>query len=171
MNHFSKRQHLLIRQCSLITAFFTCGCVNPFNTRFPQVVHRPAEMERREAQVHDPYPDEQLGPETGFRPLGYVEQRSEPQRAKDKFFTAMLRTQNRPSLLPQSQNPRGMRPVVTNPGIHGLPHPQVVAAPAPNMQVSQPPAMMYGQPLQAQTQFPSGVATVPPPVYYPPTVR
>jgi|SaaInlStandDraft_1057018.scaffolds.fasta_scaffold32691_2 hypothetical protein len=140
------------------------GCVTPFNTKTPQVVHRPAEMERREAQVHDPYPDATFGPDTGFRPLGYTEQRSEPQRAKDRFYTSMLRSQNSNPHAPQTMNaPIGRPQVTNNPHLNGTQ--QVYGAP----QYVTPTAYIgNGHP---QPMMPNGVAPVAVPAYYPPNYR
>jgi hypothetical protein len=125
------------------------GCVSPLNTRYPMVVHRPAEMERREAQVHDPYPDSKFGPDTGVRPLGYNEQRSEPQRAKDRYFTAILRTQNgnpnfsrpaAPLFAPQTMMPQ-------NPQQYPQQYPQPGGYPVPTqVVVPQQPGVYYPPP-------------------------
>ena len=77
--------------------FLSTGCVNRWNTRLPTCFTRPAEFERREAQVQDPYPDDRLGPDVGFRPLGYQEPRSEPQKVKDQAYVSFLRQQNQQS--------------------------------------------------------------------------
>ncbi|WP_417848312.1 hypothetical protein [Thalassoglobus sp.] len=126
--------------------------MSPFNTRTPTVVHRPAEMERREAQIHDPYPDKVFGPDTGFRPLGFNEQRSEPQRAKDRFYTAMLRSQNaNPFAAPQTMAPYPQQ-------AYGQPaYPQQGYVPqqayAPQQQVMQPQQYPQPQPyMQPQPQ-------------------
>lgn len=42
------------------------------------------EVERIEQQYHDPYPDSQMGPSTGFRPTEYNEQRPLPVRIREK---------------------------------------------------------------------------------------
>lgn len=167
-----------LRVCQIICLGMllgSVGCVTPFNTKTPQVVHRPAEMERREAQVHDPYPDSTFGPDTGFRPLGYTEQRSEPQRAKDRFYTSMLRSQNGNPHVPQTMNAPTGRPQVTNPHLNGAQ--QVYGTP----QYVTPTVYMgngYSQPVtvppQSMATLPNnapGVAPVAVPAYYPPSYR
>jgi hypothetical protein len=70
-----------------------CGCMTPWNTRFPDLIPRSTQYEQAQAEVQDPYPDADIGPETGFRPLGYTEQRSEQVIAKDRAGAAFLRQQ------------------------------------------------------------------------------
>lgn len=129
-----------------------------YNTRFPTVAHRNPELERREAQVYDPFPDAKFGPDTGVRPLMYDKQRAEPLRAKDRFYTAMLRNQNRsplnsptnpPMFAPQSQMlPQG------HPSMGGLPPGAV-----PVQSYPQPVPYGYHQPVYQV-----------PPQQYPPAV-
>jgi hypothetical protein len=61
-----------------------------------------AEYARREAQVQDPFPDRIMGPDTATRPRDFINQRSEAQQAKDKFYSGFLRHQfgTRPSPTP-----------------------------------------------------------------------
>ncbi|MCA8997556.1 MAG: hypothetical protein KDA80_11225 [Planctomycetaceae bacterium] len=80
----------------LIFASLT-GCLSPFSTRLPEVVGRPAEVERRASQIKDPYPDSRLGPEVGFRPLEFQEQRAEPVNAKDRYYSGFV---SRPRVSP-----------------------------------------------------------------------
>lgn len=70
------------------------GCSSPATTRYPTLMtNESAELQRREAQIQDPYPDSTTGPPTGFRPLGFQHQRSEPQQIKDRFYSGFLRNQ------------------------------------------------------------------------------
>lgn len=70
---------------TLITvATLATGC-SPVTTRYPTLTTMDAEYQRREAQIQDPYPDARMGPDTGFRPLGFEHQRSDAQIAKDRF--------------------------------------------------------------------------------------
>lgn len=62
------------------------GCLSPHTTRFPTFGQKDSETERRAYQLQDPYPDSRIGPSTGFRPLGFEDQRSEAQNAKDRFY-------------------------------------------------------------------------------------
>jgi hypothetical protein len=80
----------------LLALFALCaltGCFNPFTTRVPQLASKGSEYERRESQIQDPYPDRNLGPDPGFRPLGFQDQRSEVQLAKDRSYAGFIRTQ------------------------------------------------------------------------------
>ncbi|MEW4529518.1 hypothetical protein [Maioricimonas sp. JC845] len=79
--------------CTLPALLLFSGCLSPWNTRLPEVMPRGAEYERREAQIQDPYPDERIGPDTGFRPLQYEQQRSEVQSARDRNYASFLRQQ------------------------------------------------------------------------------
>ncbi len=83
---------LLIAVASL-AAVSASGCLTPWNTRFPELAPRSTQYERAQAQVQDPYPDSEIGPDTGFRPLGYEQQRSEQVLAKERAGTAYLRQQ------------------------------------------------------------------------------
>lgn len=73
---------------------FSCGCLTPLNTKFPTLAPHSTEYEQRESQVQDPFPETDLGPETGFRPPDYEQQRSEVQRAKERFGASILRQQH-----------------------------------------------------------------------------
>lgn len=76
-----------------ILALTASGCLTPWNTRFPDLAPRSTQYEQAQAEVQDPYPDADFGPETGFRPLGYEEQRSEQVIAKERAGAAYLRQQ------------------------------------------------------------------------------
>lgn len=62
-------------------AVLVCGCLNPFTTKLPSVHPRHPEAEKKSYQLHDPYPSEELGPETLSRPRGFDVPRSEQRRA------------------------------------------------------------------------------------------
>ena len=97
--HF--RMTIFVVRYSLVLAITgLCGCVTPMNTRFPELFNRGGEYERREAQIQDPYPDSQLAPDTGSRPRGYAEQRSEARSIREKNASVFLRGRS-----PQLQNP------------------------------------------------------------------
>lgn len=57
-----------------------CGCISPFNTRLPTVDTPPAPVEKQSYRIHDPFPDEELGPDTMTRPRGFNEPRAEPRK-------------------------------------------------------------------------------------------
>jgi hypothetical protein len=82
----------------IVGACLSCGCFNPQRTRLPEVVPRNAEYERIESQIHDPYPDRDQGPDTGFRPREFAQQRSEPQRSRDRSYVAALRERLAPEM-------------------------------------------------------------------------
>ena len=79
---------VLVLGCSLLE-----GCFTPNTTHFPSLSFMPSEYERREAQIHDPYPDADFGPDTATRPRNF-QQRPEALRAQDKHFAALKRTQS-----------------------------------------------------------------------------
>jgi len=78
----------LVLACSLLE-----GCITPHTTHFPSLSFMPSEYERREAQIHDPYPDADSGPDTATRPRNF-QQRPETLRAQDKHFAALKRLQS-----------------------------------------------------------------------------
>jgi len=87
------------------------GCLNPATTRLPTLFSQEsAEMQRREAQIQDPYPDATAGPQTGFRPLNFQKQRSEPQQSKDRFYSGYLRNQFNAQPTPQPVGPGAYGP-------------------------------------------------------------
>jgi hypothetical protein len=57
----------------------------------PTVGTDPPEIERREYQYHDPFPDSQTGPSVGFRPLSFDEQRPLPVRIREKYDVSLAR--------------------------------------------------------------------------------
>jgi len=78
----------------MLPALLLVGCVNRMTTQMPVILDRDGlEMQRRAAQIQDPFPDATYGPETGFRPLNYQQQRSDAQQTKDRFYSGFLRNQ------------------------------------------------------------------------------
>ncbi|MCA9076344.1 MAG: hypothetical protein KDA93_15050 [Planctomycetaceae bacterium] len=94
--------------------FSLTGCFNPAFTRLPSFWTAPAEVERREYQYHDPFPDAQTGPSTGFRPTEFKDQRPMPIGIREKYDDSRARPQVGPGVPP---------PVGTAPGSE---YPQVV---------------------------------------------
>ncbi|WP_437187128.1 hypothetical protein SH668x_000510 [Planctomicrobium sp. SH668] len=87
------------------------GCLNPSTTRFPHLFSaEDPELQRREAQVQDPYPDASLGPSVGFRPQSFLQQRSEPQQVKDRFYNGTIRNQMSPVPTTQPVGPGAYGP-------------------------------------------------------------
>ncbi|WP_437204431.1 hypothetical protein [Planctomicrobium sp. SH664] len=76
------------------------GCINSTNTIMPRLGCQPAEYQRRQAQAFDPFPDTKMGPDVGFRPLEFQQQRPEPILAKDNFAIGSLSSRMR--LVPQT---------------------------------------------------------------------
>ena len=83
----------LLTGVAVAAAASLSGCLTPWNTRFPDLVPRSTQYEQAQAEVQDPYPDTDTGPETGFRPLGYTQQRSQQVIAKERSGAAFLRQQ------------------------------------------------------------------------------
>lgn len=80
------RSHLFIRGLwafTVISGTTLSGCVNPFNTRLPTVATPPAPVEKQSYNIHDPFPDEDLGPDTMTRPRGFVQPRAEPRKIQE----------------------------------------------------------------------------------------
>ena len=69
----------------------SCGCIQPWNYRLPTFWTRPPEVERQEYQYHDPFPDNQTGPNTGTRPKEYNIQRSQPVHIREKYDGTRIR--------------------------------------------------------------------------------
>ncbi len=86
MRHWSVAA--LVLACSCLA-----GCITPHTTHFPSLSFMPAEYERREAQIHDPFADSDIGPETHTRPRNF-QQRPEALRAQDRHFAALKRMQS-----------------------------------------------------------------------------
>ncbi|MBX3443074.1 MAG: hypothetical protein KF774_11770 [Planctomyces sp.] len=97
----TSRRPARLRTLCLILPLVLTGCFNPFNTRLPTLASRGSEYERRESQIQDPYPDRDLGPDTGFRPREFNDQRNEVQRAKDRAYSAYIRSHT-PSVTPSN---------------------------------------------------------------------
>jgi hypothetical protein len=101
------------RLCSACCLLCLTGCLTPWNTRFPTVFTRAPEIERVEQQYHDPYPDSQLGPSTGSRPLQYHDQRPLPVRIREKSDGSRMRSLNGTFIPPPvSPSPGSQYPAV-----------------------------------------------------------
>lgn len=77
----------------LVVGSCLTGCITPNTTHFPSLSFMPAEYERREAQIHDPYASNNIGPDTYTRPLNF-QQRPETLQAQDRYFAALKRMQS-----------------------------------------------------------------------------
>lgn len=81
------------------------GCVGPAETQFLSVTPRRPDIEARSYDWHDPFPDENSGPDTATRPRSFVEPRSDTRKLFDlRFFEAHHPTAARGQLVrgPQS---------------------------------------------------------------------
>ncbi len=59
------------------------GCLSTYTTRMPSLNlfnHQNPEIEKRSYEIHDPYPDESIGPETITRPRAFNIQRTEERK-------------------------------------------------------------------------------------------
>jgi hypothetical protein len=61
----------------------TSGCLGQRETRFLGLEARPTATERRAYELHDPFADKLVGPDTESRPRGFAEPREESRRAFD----------------------------------------------------------------------------------------
>jgi len=69
-------------RCSVLVllVFMSVGCPT---TRLPTIVPRPGDADKRSFDVHDPLPETDIGPDTGARPRGFMQERSEPRRTQE----------------------------------------------------------------------------------------
>ncbi|MBX3436777.1 MAG: hypothetical protein KF861_04740 [Planctomycetaceae bacterium] len=100
----------------LLTSGLLCcsGCFQPWSLRLPTCWTHTPEVERMESQYHDPFPDSQVGPDTGTRPLFYDQQRPLPVRIRERYDGTRIRGQGGAFVPP---------PVGTSPGSQ---YPQIV---------------------------------------------
>lgn len=82
-----------LHRLTAIAALSCGGCVNPFTTRLPEALPRSTQYEQAQARVQDPFPDAGAGPDIGFRPLDFQQQRSEQATVKERANAALLRQQ------------------------------------------------------------------------------
>lgn len=68
------------------------------------------DWQRREYAQQDPFPDADSGPDTGVRPRGFNQQRSDAIRAKDTYFNTLIRRQHAPAPAPYNGNPGAQYP-------------------------------------------------------------
>jgi hypothetical protein len=67
-------------RCALLLLMTAAGCQQ---TRLPALVPSPYDADKRSFNVHDPLPETNIGPDTGARPPGFMQERSEPRRTLD----------------------------------------------------------------------------------------
>lgn len=93
---------------TLLTTFVFAGCYQQAGTRYPTLGHRSPYVERKSYEFHDPFPAEDLGPNTFSRPRGFTDQRTAPRRAKEGRVLQGLNSDyipNRPA--PPANGPYG----------------------------------------------------------------
>ncbi len=73
----------LLRLGAMGLAVAIAGCPNPQTTRLPTLAPQNPYAERAASQRHDPFPLDDLGPETYVRPPDFEDPRSQPRRAQD----------------------------------------------------------------------------------------
>lgn len=69
-----------------LVVFLVCGSVGCVETRWLNWNPRPAAEEVKSYDLHDPYPDESIGPDTHTRPRAFLQPRSEPYRNDELRF-------------------------------------------------------------------------------------
>jgi hypothetical protein len=85
----------------VVVALGLCGCIGPRETQFLSCVPRPPHVEARSWDWHDPFPDENAGPDTVTRPRSFMEPRSDTRKSFDlRFLQAMHPSAGRTRLAP-----------------------------------------------------------------------
>ena len=84
MRHAKERGWLLI-------VLVLAGCQNTQETRFLTWFPRPAAQESRSYELHDPFPDESIGPNTFTRPRTFIQPRTEQRKTNDLRFLQAAR--------------------------------------------------------------------------------
>jgi len=100
----------MIKSCvSLCGVLMMVGCVSQGNVRTPEILQgqlasEHAAVQRRNFEIHDPLPSEDIGPFTDTRPREYRIQRAEPRRAVENYYDPRLQT------MPSGAVPRSTSP-------------------------------------------------------------
>lgn len=92
----------LLHIASLAMLGCCSGCITPWNTRLPRFHSESAQLQRRESQLQDPFPNDLAGPEVGFRPLGFQVPRTEALQTRQHFRSTILKQQIGPPPGPQT---------------------------------------------------------------------
>ena len=105
------------------------GCVGPEETRFLTCFQRPASVEARSYDAHDPFADESAGPDTYTRPRAFVDPRTDTRKNQDfRFLQAMHPAAGNPQYAggPVPAGPavpgRGGRPIPTTTPVVQVPY-------------------------------------------------
>lgn len=95
---------------SVLVALLLCGaagCMNPWNTRLPIAQPANPRSEAVSFQQQDPFPDPDIAPSMGTRPLGYDRPRTQPrQAAEQRIFHGL---QSGPEYSPGGEPRGGLR--------------------------------------------------------------
>ena len=83
-------RHAMERGWLLIVLVLT-GCQNTQETRFLSCIPRPPRVEARSYDLHDPFPDENIGPNTFTRPRSFIKPRTEQRKTNDLRFLQAAR--------------------------------------------------------------------------------
>ena len=116
-NHAAVRRAVPWASCLVLAAM---GCQG---TRLPNLAPTQYDSDKRSFNAHDPLPETGIGPDTGARPPGFMQERSEPRRTQE------------------SQELLGVPPGGTN------------NAPPPGTPMGGPPAVPPGAPVGAPSQL------------------
>jgi hypothetical protein len=89
------------RELGVVIVLGMAGCIGPRETQYLSCIPRRPDVEARSYDYHDPFPDENAGPETVTRPRSFVEPRSDTRKTFDlRFLQAMHPTAGRTQLAP-----------------------------------------------------------------------
>ena len=77
IDHAAVRRVVPWAMCLVLAAQ---GCQG---TRLPNLVPSQYDSDKRSFNVHDPLPETDIGPDTGARPPGFMQERTEPRRTQD----------------------------------------------------------------------------------------
>ena len=83
-------ERLCGKLCCLCAALVITGCLSPENVRTPDILRgqlptEHASKQRRDFEIHDPLPSEDIGPATNTRPRAFRIQRAQPRRALENI--------------------------------------------------------------------------------------
>ena len=77
--------------CLAVLEICLIGCRQPYEMRHLTCTTRPARVEARSFDSHDPFADESAGPETFTRPRAFQEPRSDTRKTNDLRFLQAMR--------------------------------------------------------------------------------
>lgn len=69
---------------ALVVTLSFCGCTSPMFSRYPTFQASNPRSEARSFMEHDPFPDPDIGPDSGARPREYSVPRTESRRAAEQ---------------------------------------------------------------------------------------